>query len=242
MVARLYQDFVGEQTSSARANTEEADDIERRLARARGKARADGFADGAASAEATFDRELRSCIDTVSQALTHLAADRQASDAASVDAIRRILVSTLTAFTPSLADAALPALVAETVAKALTAEMSGHVVVEAAAERIQDVQAALMGRDNRLTFSEAPQLAPGTARVIWRGGFDQIDASAAIKAGAALLDERLRAAGSQPSKTDGAPLPLANNAPPAAIENTQAPDARRAPNQTAAKPKKDNKS
>lgn len=192
MVADLYEDLVTGQPTTTRAGVSDDDDFERRLARARGKARAEGFADGAASAEATFDREMQVRVDAVKEALTQFAADRHAADKIAIETIRQILANALAAFTAPVADAALPALVADIVAQALTAELAGVVVVEITAERLSDVQTTLDGRDKRLTFKEDPHLAPGTARVIWRGGFDHIDANAAITAGAALLDERLR--------------------------------------------------
>jgi hypothetical protein len=58
-----------------------------------------------------------------------------------------------------------------------------------------DLKKALSGRDVRLSFSEDPYLGPGAARIVWRGGFDHVDASAPINAGAALLDERLQTLG-----------------------------------------------
>lgn len=190
----LYQDFViSPRPAPEPAPVVTESDFERRLARARGKARAEGFADGAKSAETAFDRDMLSRIAEVSEALNRLVNDRSAEDLRMIATLRRLLEAALTAFTAPLAQALLPVEIAEAVERCLLAEPDGELVVEVAPDRIEDIRMQLAPRNQRILFRADSTLRPGTARIGWRGGFDQIDPTNALTAGAALLDERLRA-------------------------------------------------
>lgn len=186
--ATLYQDFL---TPSAPPRNG-VDDEELRLARVRGKARAEGFADGVATAEASFDRDLRARIDATSAALSTFASEKAVADEAGVEAVRRVIMEALTAFLPTIADSTLPAATADAVATALQSEMNGTVIVEAHPDRLSDVELALSPRDKRISFREDPALPTTASRVFWRDGFDHIDTAEAITAGLSILNERLR--------------------------------------------------
>ncbi|MGB0852655.1 MAG: hypothetical protein ACPGSI_05145 [Pikeienuella sp.] len=185
----FYQDFV---SPAQRAGESEPDESEIRLARARGKARAAGFAEGVASAEASFDHEMKQQVGSLLEAMKTVSDNKRAVDHAALDAIRRIVNEVLSAFAPPMADAMLPTLVADRVAKAITSELDGEICVQVSPKRAAELRERLTTGDPRVTFTEAPDLSPSSARVVWRGGFDEINPRSAIQAGLDLLNERLR--------------------------------------------------
>lgn len=197
--ATLYQDFVSPPESGRSGETEES---EIRLARARGKARAAGFAEGVANAEASFDHDMKQRIEAISTALATLTTAKITEDRAALDATRRIVEQALRAFAPRLADAALPALVADVVSHALLQDLEGSICIEVSPGRLTELRDHLAIEDVRVSISDAQDLGTSSARILWRGGFDQIDTDTAIEAGLTMLDERLRAAASQPKPKD----------------------------------------
>lgn len=197
-----YEDFAREDDPMRRRAGDSAGDaVEILLARARGQARADGFAEGVEQTEARIGREAETLLDAVRAALAAERDAREAAEAAARAETMRVLSTFLGAVAPRLADfnlmhgiaAALEALFAET--------PCARPVIEVAPEARERLAAALGEAAGGAELAGADDLGPAAARIRWRDGFDLIDAGGAIRRALAILDAHLAAA-APPRPTD----------------------------------------
>lgn len=188
--ASILRDFGLRPDDAPRRAAPPTEDLELILARARGQARADGYARGLEEAEAGFDREILLRLDATTAALERLAADREGARAEVAETVRRILTAFLEAVSPRLAEINLLPEIVAAAEDAAAAAPDDRVVIEAP----PDMAAAVAERLARLDHCEVAAcdaLAPSEARVSWRGGFDRIDARPAIDRALAILDAHL---------------------------------------------------
>ncbi|MEM7522244.1 MAG: hypothetical protein AAF360_00475 [Pseudomonadota bacterium] len=185
-----YQDF-----SRPKAPIEEPrENIEVLLARAKGQARADGYADGAAEAQDMFDRDLKTTVEALTATIDAAQAQEAARRSEMIEAMRSLLTPFLKAMCPRLAALNMIEETVATVEEAVRAAPDAGLVVEVSPQHCGAVVAALGERELNTVVEAAGDLAPTEARVHWRNGFDAIDTSAAAAAALSLLDQKLGAA------------------------------------------------
>jgi flagellar biosynthesis/type III secretory pathway protein FliH len=164
----------------------EAAALEAMLARARGEGRAEGFEQGAASAEAAFIAERRLILSDISERLADADLVRERTDAAVSNAIRALSESLILTAAPALARAGLAAEVAQAVAAAHAATHRDRgqplVEVRAPADHLPAIRGALDEAGLQVTLCADPTLSALEARVIWGDGVDAIDLAACMAA------------------------------------------------------------
>lgn len=161
------------------------------LARAKGAARAEGFADGVAETESRIERELQHHIESLAAAVeaASVRADQRQQD--TVAFIRTLISSLVRRIAPHIAEAELPHEVARVIAEILTDAPADGLVIDVAEKQHQPLADLLKAKGIQCTLRPVDNLTASRARIHWQGGFDQIDMNAAIDAVHVLILERL---------------------------------------------------
>lgn len=181
--------------------------LEALIAKARGRARADGFEEGVAHAEAQRDAVQEETLRSIADGLAELAAARdemrQEAATATFNAIRE--------FIGGIAPRLLASGAAEAAAKALSKEVasaqSPEISVRVAADALSATRASFHAAGVRCELSGDPDVPLGVAHITGGGGFDEIDVRAAVKAALTTLDR------SAPTQRTGGSKPTPPNRP-----------------------------
>ena len=178
--AITYQNFTAPPTPARRAAQDPARH-EATLARARGQARAEGFEEGVAQAEARFESALSEQLAAISAALSESTAlaDEARSRAAldACDALRRFL----SAVAPRLASTGAAEAAIDAVALALETAPRMRPDVEVPPEAVEITARAFAREGIACAVRPNDRLPEGGARIVWRSGFDEIDLRPAIQ-------------------------------------------------------------
>lgn len=162
--------------------------IEALIAKARGRARADGFEEGVAHAEAQREAAEEETLNAIADALASLvrARDEIRADAAA---------ATFTAirdFIGAIAPGLLATGAAEAAAKALSSSVSGakppEITVRVATEALSKTRARFHAAGVRCALQGDPDVPVGVARISGEGGFDEIDVRPAVAAALEALE------------------------------------------------------
>lgn len=168
---------------------------ERELAQARGQARAEGFSAGLEEAEARFDHERSTLLATLAEQIECERADRAKLQADLARQAHEILIAFLRTLSPTLARLRLAEDVAGVLHDILQESPQVYLLVEAAPKAAAVLQAEIASQDEfdaaSVSFSPVETLSPEIARIHWRGGFDEVDASAATNRAIEVLSARL---------------------------------------------------
>ncbi|MEX2518502.1 MAG: hypothetical protein WD969_04120 [Paracoccaceae bacterium] len=191
--AATYEDFAVGRLKDRRAPAPEGESVELLLARVRGQARADGFADGVAQTEARIARDLETRMEAVASAIELARADRAAAAERAGAAASKIVAVFLRAVAPRLAERNLAPEIAAAFDAALACAPEERLVIEIRAERRSELVAALGARAEACEIVAAADLGDLEARIRWRGGFDLIDTGAAIARALRVLEAHLDA-------------------------------------------------
>ncbi|MEM1314330.1 MAG: hypothetical protein AAGI51_07245 [Pseudomonadota bacterium] len=173
----------------------------RRLARLRGEARALGFAEGVARAEAETQAELRLIAADLREGLAealHAVVEREQ---AMNGRMKELAEALLAAAAPAFARAGLAAEVAEAVGAALRDADEGlgarvgedHLTIRVAPEQAERTRVALAAAGFSTPVAEDARLGPLRAELDWGGGADRIDLGAALAAAQDALARHLDA-------------------------------------------------
>ena len=175
-----YQNFSAPPLQAQRSEPDPVR-VETMLARVRGQARAEGFEEGVAQAEARFESAQSDQLAAIAAALAETArlAD-EARASAAIDAcaaLRRFL----SAIAPRLTATGAAEAAIDSVALALETAPGMRPEVEVPPEAV-DVTARAFAREG-IACAVRPndRLPQGGARVVWRSGFDEIDLRPAIQ-------------------------------------------------------------
>lgn len=171
------------------------ENLTRLLARARGRARAEGYEQGVAESEARAARDIEAQLDTVATLLGEAAADRQAVRRQTVAAARTLLSRFFRAAAPRIAALNLAEALAEALTRALSAERAEIPVLEAPDDGLGRAAAALALRMSGGQVASGPATDGARARLSWRGGADEFDADAALSEAIRIIDDALAAVG-----------------------------------------------
>lgn len=177
---QLYQDLSAGGGRGRAAHASPPQNWEAMLAKARGRARADGFEDGVAQAEARMDQTILEEVDALRRALETAEAVKAEADRAASAASCAALRSFLQVISPGLAAAGAIDAMTSAVRAAFEATPSASFVVQtspATCERMRQVLSAA-GLDCVVAADES--LVAGQARLERSGGFDEIDLRPAI--------------------------------------------------------------
>ncbi|MEM8751879.1 MAG: hypothetical protein AAGF90_02780, partial [Pseudomonadota bacterium] len=221
----LYRDFSGRSSAAAEAEEPPQDSLETLLAKARGQARADGFADGLEQAEARFDHELRQQLAAIEAALGAARDEAFERSDAQIASLRRLLSVVLSRLSPRLAALNLVDEAVDAVETAIRAAPAETVMLEVSAAQHDAVAERLSGLRGLCEVRAAADLSPTEARVHWRGGFDAIDAHEAAQAAVERLDRRLAEAEADPSGARRSAASDIESEPPAAVAEAASFDA-----------------
>lgn len=157
------------------------------LAKARGRARADGFEDGVAQAEARMDQTIAEELAALRSALNaaeEVAAEAEArANAASCDA----LTFFLQAIAPSLESIGAVDAMVKAVRAAFEGAPNSRFVVRASPHSSERMWRVLSEAGLRCEVEEDAALTPGQARLERSGGFDEIDLGPAVEQAIAAL-------------------------------------------------------
>lgn len=191
--AVTYEDFAVGRLKDRRAPAPEGESVELLLARVRGQARADGFADGVAQTEARIARDLEARLDAVAGAIDLARADRAAISARAGAAASKIVAVFLRAVAPRLAETNLAPEIVAAFDAALASAPEERLVIEIGADMREELIAALGPRADACEITAAGDLGDLEARIRWRGGFDLIDTGAAMARALSVLEAHLDA-------------------------------------------------
>lgn len=170
-----------------------AREAEARLARARGEARAEGYAAGVAEAEARGDAALRLALSEIGERIEDcrlaLAERREAVAAAAAE----ICEALLTGLAPAFARAGLAAEVAAAAAEGLCdrAGAAPSPVIRVSPGQVEAVSSALADAGIAAGITPDPELGDLGARIDWGDGAEAVDLDAAIAAARTALDRHL---------------------------------------------------
>lgn len=172
--------------------------FEEALARARGRARADGFEEGVAQAEAGFDKALAEQLAAIEEAFAAASRDAEALEARIKAEVCAALGAFLKEIAPPLADNGAAAAVVSALSSAMDDAGAVRPVVQIGSSAAETTRAAIMKRAMRVSVETDEALEPGRARIKWRAGFDEVDLRPAIEAALnALSGPPARGAGRQ---------------------------------------------
>lgn len=169
-------------------------DTELALAKARGKARAEGFEEGVLQTEARIDREVQDTLAAIAAAVEIARADRADLERSLAGVARRIVLVYLKRISPRLAETALADQIAETVAEALSGPSGAELRVRVAPNRAEEIAERIQAADLGVVVEADPAIDPARAEAAWSGGFDDIDIGALADRALAILDAGLSAA------------------------------------------------
>ncbi|MEL7464226.1 MAG: hypothetical protein AAFN79_09180 [Pseudomonadota bacterium] len=184
--------------------------LEALIAKARGRARADGFEEGVAHAEAQRDAVQEETLRAIADSLAALASARdemrQEAAAATFAAIREFIGG----IAPRLLASGAAEAAAEALSKVIAGAQSPEVSVRVASVALTATRARLHAAGVRCELSGDPDIPLGVARITGGGGFDEIDVRAAVKAALTTLDRSAPAprAGSAKSASPKRPSTL----------------------------------
>lgn len=187
----ILKEFGFEGADLATSKATAAEDIELLLARARGTARADGYAQGAADASAEFDRDILIRLDAIKDAMAAALEDRARAKRELSQACREILMTFLTAVAPHLASENLTPELVAAVEDAIADSPEPKIIVEVCSGQFDDLARRLEEEGLACTLRASESLSLSQARILWQDGFDQIDVQPAIDRAVSILGHRL---------------------------------------------------
>lgn len=195
-----YEDFANGGKMRMRRSDSPSDAVEILLARARGQARADGFAEGVEQTEARIKRELEALISDVSAAIAHEKTRRDGARKKAAAEALAVMMTFLRAVAPHLAKAGLAAEISSALSHAYESAPGAALTIEVHPDQQEAVASALKEADAKITAS--PALRESEARIRWDGGFDLIDTSAAINRALTVLEAHLSAHQTQQNNSE----------------------------------------
>lgn len=190
----LYRNFVGQAGAEGVAVESQRARFEEILARARGRARADGFEEGVAQAEARIDKALIDQLQAIADALETTSTDAAALEAQIKAEVCGALRSFIAEISPQLAANGAASAIVATLAAALEDAGSYKPEIEISPAAEEATRTALIEARVKGSVRVDPALEPGRARIKWRSGFDEIDLRP-------VVDGALKALSSPPART-----------------------------------------
>lgn len=175
------------------------------LAKARGAARAEGFADGVAQAENNIDRELENQLASLATTIEVAQADRQATTKEMTENLHKIVSIFLNAIAPHFGEAALIDEIAEVLTKAVHKMPEETLRIEVCPDISETVSSKLEQHGLSCAIMSNGALTKSEARIHWQGGFDSIDMNSAISSAKSILASHL---GGQVEVSTGSLAPL----------------------------------
>ncbi|MEM6438979.1 MAG: hypothetical protein AAF763_04660 [Pseudomonadota bacterium] len=183
----------------AHRQARETDD--RRVARLRGRARAQGYAEGVAASEAETQAELRLIAADLREGLAEALHSLVEREEAMAGRMQELAEALLSAAAPAFARAGLASEVAEAVGAALREAGDGlagpagddALTVRVSPEQAERTRLALASAGLSAPVAADPRLGPLRAELDWGGGADRIDLGAALAAAQAALERHLHA-------------------------------------------------
>lgn len=182
-----YQSFADEPAPDGDARESAGERFEAILARARGRARADGFEEGVAHAEARFERETRDRIDAIAASLADAEAAARAAEERTAAAIHETISAFVSAISPRLREIGAADAAAACIADIVRRSPGARPVLEVAKDGLDETRVALRRSSLLCEVRANADLAPGVARIAWSGGFDEIDIRPAVEAATEAL-------------------------------------------------------
>ncbi|MEM9369681.1 MAG: hypothetical protein AAGA26_00860 [Pseudomonadota bacterium] len=187
----LLEDFSIGKVAQPLDNTGREDSIEIGLAKIRGEARAEGFADGVASVEAEKDRENHELLASITEALADVDLVRKDIESQLADTIVTSTLALVHVITPHLIGQRLVAEINNTLRDAFNEFGSADVTIIVHPNRVGDVTLALGQEAISARIEGDLSLDPGSARLDWKSGYDQINVTKLIEQAVDLLEQHL---------------------------------------------------
>ncbi|MEO1611089.1 MAG: hypothetical protein AAFU55_01850 [Pseudomonadota bacterium] len=177
--------------------------LEALIAKARGRARADGFEEGVAHAEALRDAAHEETLRGIADALNAVQAAREELRAEAAEATFAAIRDFVSAISPRL----LAAGAAEAAAKALSSSVAGsptpELTVRVAEDALARTRECFHAAGARCALKGDPTLPFGVARISGEGGFDEIDIRPAIDEALKALEKKAAPARGASSRAPG---------------------------------------
>lgn len=193
-----YQNFGGQKPE----RSTQAEHLDALIAKARGRARADGFEDGVAHAEAERDAAADQSLHEIAAALKALQENHdetaKRAAAATMDAVK----SFIAAIAPRLLAIGAADAVASALSDGVSRVPAPSIEVEVSEANKVETQRALLKAGVKCMVKGNPDIEPGAARIRRSGGFDEINIQPAIDAALSALALGARSAprGHQPNE------------------------------------------
>ena len=177
-----YPRFAAEPLTEREAAKSANEKFETLLAQARGRARADGFEEGVAHAEARFDAELRDRIDAIASAIADAECRSRAVEERVAGEVRALIAAFAAAIAPRLGEIGAADAAAACISDAMARAPAARPLLEIGSNGLDEVRLALRNNGLLCEVKANDDLPEGVARIAWSGGFDEIDIRPAIEA------------------------------------------------------------
>ena len=178
----LYRNFSGGGDAGDFSAGSQKARFEEILAKARGRARADGFEEGVAQAEARIDKALSDQLQGISEALEAASGDAEALEKQIKAEVCAALGSFLSEISPQLCVHGAASAIVGLLATALEDGGGFRPEIEISPAAADTTRAALVKARVRASVKVEQALEPGRARIKWRSGFDEIDIRPVVEA------------------------------------------------------------
>ncbi|MEM7668188.1 MAG: hypothetical protein AAF317_03430 [Pseudomonadota bacterium] len=186
----ILEDF-GTETSAPAARREADEPVEMRIAKIRGRALAEGFAEGVASVQAKQDDEERRLLSQIAEAFADSKILRDDLENRMAEVVSTASLALIDAIAPGLVGQRLADEVFAALRDAFNEFSDAGTTVFVAPERVASISDFLTTAGLAVHVEADPQLDGGSARVDWASGFEQIEVTSLITRATALLSEHL---------------------------------------------------
>ncbi|MEM7236873.1 MAG: hypothetical protein AAF501_03475 [Pseudomonadota bacterium] len=186
----ILEDF-GTETSAPAARREAGEPVEMRIAKIRGRALAEGFAEGVASVQAKQDDEERRLLSQIAEAFADSKILRDDLENRMAEVVSTASLALIDAIAPGLVGQRLADEVFAALRDAFNEFSDAGTTVFVAPERVASISDFLTTAGLAVHVEADPQLDSGSARVDWASGFEQIEVTSLITRATALLSEHL---------------------------------------------------
>lgn len=190
------------ETTGPSARLIDPNHLETMLAKARGKGKADGFAEGVAMAEQRAESELRMLLQSIREKIADLDIQRHEVNGQINDGVGKICDALFKAIAPALAEAGLVSEINAAVSSALRQVPESSLLIVVSPDQSQRVAEALDLGTLPVRIDDDPDLGGLQARIHWQGGFDAIDLDTCIAEASTVLNAYLGAANNAVSSDD----------------------------------------
>lgn len=185
----LFEDFGTE--TPPRRQTEEDESVEVTLAKVRGRARADGFADGVASVRSELDVERATLLRAISEGIADAQFTRAGADSQTIDVISNSVVAIIDLIAPDIGHLRLVEEIADAVRQLLDEQTGQPLTVFVAPDRFEEMAEVLSSTTISAEVRADPALGALQARVDWKTGFELVDISSLISRATEVLKQHL---------------------------------------------------